>query len=84
MELHETCLVWTDDTRLARPELLEEVEGDIVEGRLVIKVETRSTHTRNDHVVAALTASLVAVVVSQFTRGNAVARAIGNWWRCAL
>ena len=40
-ELHETCLVLTDDTRLARPELLEEVEGEIVEGRVVTKVETR-------------------------------------------
>ena len=30
------CLVLTDDTRLARPEQLEEVEGDIVEGRLVM------------------------------------------------
>ena len=39
--LHETCLVLTDGTRLARPELLEEVEGEIVEGRLVTKVETR-------------------------------------------
>ena len=28
--------VFTDDTRLARRELLEEVEGDIVEGRLVM------------------------------------------------
>ena len=28
------CLVLTDDTRLARPEQLEEVEGDIVESRL--------------------------------------------------
>ena len=36
-ELHETCLVLTDDTRLARPELLEEVEGEIVEGHLVNK-----------------------------------------------
>ena len=26
-ELHEMCLVLTDDTRLARPERLEEVEG---------------------------------------------------------
>ena len=25
------CLVLTDDTRLARPEQLEEVDGDIVE-----------------------------------------------------
>ena len=32
--------VLTDDTRLARPELLEEVEGEIVGGRLVTKVET--------------------------------------------
>ena len=30
------CLVLTDDTRLARPEQLEEVDGDIVEGRLVM------------------------------------------------
>ena len=30
------CLVLTDDTKLARPEQLEEVEGDIVEGRLVV------------------------------------------------
>ena len=30
------CLVLTDDTRLARPEQLEEVGGDIVEGRLVM------------------------------------------------
>ena len=29
-------LVLTDDTMLARPEQLEEVEGDIVEGRLVM------------------------------------------------
>ena len=40
-ELHETCLVLTDDTRLVRRELFEEVEGEIVEGRLVTKVETR-------------------------------------------
>ena len=40
-ELHETCLVWTDDSWLARPELLEEAEGEIVEGRLAMKVETR-------------------------------------------
>ena len=40
-ELHETCLVFTDDTRFARRELLEEVEGDNVEGRLVTKDETR-------------------------------------------
>ena len=30
------CLVLTDDTRLARREQLEEVDGDIVEGRLVM------------------------------------------------
>ena len=30
------CLVLTDDIRLARPERLEEVGGDIVEGRLVM------------------------------------------------
>ena len=69
---------------LARSELLEEVEGDIVEGPFVIKVETRRTHTRNDHVVAALTASSVAVVVFQFIRDNAIVRAIGDWWRCVL
>ena len=40
-KLHEMCLVLTVDTRLARRELLEEVEGEIVEGRLVTKVETR-------------------------------------------
>ena len=28
--------VLTDDTRLARPKLLQEVDGDIVEGRLVM------------------------------------------------
>ena len=32
------CLVLTDDTRLARPEQLEEVEEEIVEGRLVIVI----------------------------------------------
>ena len=36
--------VLTDDTRLARSKLLEEVEGDIVEGRLMTKVETRIAH----------------------------------------
>ena len=35
-ELLEMCLVLTDDIRLARPERLEEVGGDIVEGRLVM------------------------------------------------
>ena len=30
------CLVLTDATRLAHPEQLEEVDGDIVEGRLVM------------------------------------------------
>ena len=40
-ELHETCLVLTDDTRLARPKMLEDV-GDNAEGRLVTKDETRS------------------------------------------
>ena len=30
------CLVLTGDTRLARREQLEEVDGDIVEGRLVM------------------------------------------------
>ena len=34
-ELLEMCLVLTDDTRLARPEQLQDV-GDIVEGRLVM------------------------------------------------
>ena len=42
--------VLTDDTRLARRELLEEVEGDIVEGRLMTKVAigsgTRITASR--------------------------------------
>ena len=34
-ELLEMCLVLTDDTRLARPEQLQDV-GDIVGGRLVM------------------------------------------------
>ena len=55
----------TDDTRLARAKLLDEV--DIVEGirsgRLVKKIETMKTHTRSDNVVAALAASTITVVV---------------------
>ena len=34
-KLIEMCLALTDDTRLARPEQLQDV-GDIVEGRLVM------------------------------------------------
>ena len=37
------CLVLTDDTTLARLELLEEVDGEIVEGRLVIVVPKENT-----------------------------------------
>ena len=51
--------VLTDDTRLACVELLGEV--DIVDGtrrgRLVMRVETRSTYTRSDNVVAAVAVS---------------------------
>ena len=42
-ELHEMCLVLTDDTKLAHPEQLEEVEGEIVEGRLVIVIPIDNT-----------------------------------------
>ena len=66
--------VLTHDTRLARVELLGEV--DIVEGtslrRLVIRIETRSTHARSDNAVAAQ----AAVVVLQLIRGSAIARVI--------
>ena len=37
------CLVLTDDTTLVRPERLEEVEGEIVEGRLVIVIPIHNT-----------------------------------------
>ena len=37
------CLFLTDATRLARPEQLEEVDGEIVEGRLVIVVPKENT-----------------------------------------
>ena len=42
-----TDRVLTGDTRLARAELREEVEEGTGCGRLVIKIETRSTHTRS-------------------------------------
>ena len=67
--------VLTDDTRLARVELLGEVRhcGRCTRRRrLVIRIETRSTHTRCDNVVAAEASSTVTVVASQLIRGNAV------------
>ena len=64
--VRETCLALTSDTRLALAELLREV--DIVEstrrGRLVMTVETRSTHE--------------ATMWLQLIRGNAIVRAIRN------
>ena len=37
------CLVLTNDTRPAHPEQLEEIEGEIVEGRLVIVIPIDNT-----------------------------------------
>ena len=64
------------NARLALVDLLGKV--DIVEstrrGRLVTRVEKRSTNTRNDNVVAAVSA--VTVVVRQLIRGNAIAHVV--------
>ena len=66
--------VLTDDTRLPRPELLEEVEG-------VCRWDKRKhKHTRSDHVTGAVAVSTVAVVVRQLIRGYAVAHVVFVPW----
>ena len=68
----------TDDTRLAPVEPFGEV--DIVEGtyhrRIMMRIETRGTHTRSVNVVAAVAASTVTMVLLQLIRGNAIAHVI--------
>ena len=80
-ELHEMCLVLTDDTRLARPERLEEVEGVCRRWTCDRRWDKRKhKHARSDNVTVAVAVSTVAVVVRQLIRGNAIAHVVFVPW----
>ena len=81
-----SCLLWegklvryvlTDDTRLARPELLEEVEGVCRRRRWD---KRKHKHARSDNVTVAVAVRPVAVVVRHLVRGNAVAHVVLVPW----
>ena len=69
--------VLTDDTRLARPELLEEVEGVCRRRRWD---KRKHKHARSDNVTVAVAVRPVAVVVRHLVRGNAVAHVVLVPW----
>ena len=71
------CPVLTDDTRLARPEQLEEVEGVCHRWTCDRRWDKRKhKHARSDNVTVAVAVSTVAVVVRQLIRGNAIANVV--------
>ena len=73
--------VFTDDTRLARPELLEEVERVCRPWTCDRRWDKRKhKHARGDNVTVAVAVSTVAEVVRQLIRGNAVAHVVFVPW----
>ena len=73
--------VLTDDTRLARPELLEEAAGVCRRWTCDRRWDKRKhKHARSDNVTVAVAVRTVAVVVRQLVRGNADAHVVLVPW----
>ena len=75
------CLVLTGDTRLARPERLEEVEGVCRRWTCDRRWDNRKhKHARSDIVTVAVAVSTVAVIVRQLIRRNAIVHVVFVPW----